>query len=280
MSAITELPVFGLALTLSVYLLSALLYQRLGRPGLLSPVLVTVIGVALVLEVTGLPYAVYMQQVTVLTLLLGPATLALALPLLRNGRPLLSSAPAVLVPLVSGLACAAGEHMLPAALARSVTSSVGLSIADTLGASVPLAVVLTLFSGSLGAVVGPALPNLARVRDERARGFAIGLTSHGIGTSRALAESPVTGGWSSAGMVLNALAMTLVLPLVAYLVTGGPADRRPGLTLARPRPPGTLARPAALARPRPSGTLAGPVTDARRALTHVAVCSPLVGKMP
>src|SRR5690625_7989666 len=98
MSAITELPVFGLALTLSVYLLSVLLYQRLGRPGLLSPVLVTVIGVALVLEVTGLPYAVYMQQVTVLTLLLGPATVALALPLLRHGRAPLPSAPAGLVP--------------------------------------------------------------------------------------------------------------------------------------------------------------------------------------
>src|SRR5690625_8012311 len=104
MSAITELPVFGLALTLSVYLLSVLLYQRLGRPGLLSPVLVTVIGVALVLEVTGLPYAVYMPQVTVLTLLLGPATVALALPLLRHCRALLSSAPAELVPLEVGCA--------------------------------------------------------------------------------------------------------------------------------------------------------------------------------
>src|SRR5699024_3990822 len=115
----------------------------------------------------------------------------------------------------------------------------------------------------LGAVVGPALLNLARVRDERARGFAIGLTSHGIGTSRALAESPVTGGWSSAGMVLNALALTLGLPLVAYLGTGWPGDRGPGLTLARPRPPGTLARPVTLARPRPPGTLARPVTLAR-----------------
>src|SRR5699024_1877107 len=196
MSAITELPVFGLALTLSVYLLSALLYQRLGRPGLLSPVLVTVIGVALVLEVTGLPYAVYMQQVTVLTLLLGPATVALALPLLRNGRALLSSAPAVLVTLVVGGAASVAVtvgatvafgpcvDMRPAALPRSVTSPVGLSLAETLGAFVPLAVVLIRTSCTLGAVVGPALLTLARVPDERARGFAIGLTPHGIGPSR------------------------------------------------------------------------------------------------
>ena len=59
-----------------------------------------------------------------------------------------------------------------------------------------------------------------RVRDERARGFAIGLTSHGIGTWRVLGESTVSGGWSSAAMVLNALAMTVTLPVVAHLVTG------------------------------------------------------------
>ncbi|MGO2047203.1 MAG: LrgB family protein [Brachybacterium tyrofermentans] len=232
MSTLIHLPVFGLALTLSAYLLSLWLYQRTGRPGLLSPVLVTVVIVAGVLQLTGLPYAEYLEQVTVLTLLLGPATVALALPLLRNGRALASSAPAVLATLVVGGALSValtvavltgfgvGDNLLRAALPRSVTSPVGLSIAELLGASVPLAVVLTLISGVLGAVVGPALLTLVRVRDERARGFAIGLTSHGIGTSRVLAESTVSGGWSSAAMVMNALVMTIVLPIVAGFVAG------------------------------------------------------------
>ena len=231
MSALYELPVFGLALTLTIYLLSLGLYHRVGRPGLLSPVLVTVLGVAAVLQLTGMPYALYMEQVALLTLLLGPATVALALPLLRNGTALASSAGAVAAALVIGgvvsiavtvgamVGFGADEAMLRAALPRSVTSPVGLTIAETLGASVPMAVVLTLISGTLGAVIGPGLLTLVRVRDERARGFAIGMTSHGIGTSRVLGESTTAGGWSSAAMVLNALAMTLVLPLVAQLVT-------------------------------------------------------------
>ena len=231
MSALYELPVFGLALTLTIYLLSLGLYHRVGRPGLLSPVLVTVLGVAAVLQLTGMPYALYMDQVALLTLLLGPATVALALPLLRNGTALASSAGAVAAALVIGgvvsiavtvgamVGFGADEAMLRAALPRSVTSPVGLTIAETLGASVPMAVVLTLISGTIGAVIGPALLTLVRVRDERARGFAIGMTSHGIGTSRVLGESTTAGGWSSAAMVLNALAMTLVLPLVAQLVT-------------------------------------------------------------
>lgn len=232
MSALYQLPVFGLAVTLSIYLLSLWLYQRLDRPGLLTPVLVTVIGVAAVLQLTGMPYALYLEQVALLTLLLGPATVALSLPLLRNGRALAASAGAVLGTLLIGGAVSIGvtvgamtalgadDAIARAALPRSVTSPVGLTIAESLGASVPMAVVLTLISGTLGAVVGPALLTLARVRDERARGFAIGLTSHGIGTSRVLSESTVSGGWSSAAMVLNALAMTIALPVVASFTTG------------------------------------------------------------
>lgn len=232
MSTLIHLPIFGLALTLGAYLGAYWLYHRLGRPGVLSPVLVTTAIVATVLLLTGLPYAVYLEQVGLLTMLLGPATVALALPLLRNGRALASSAPAVTAALVAGgvlsIAITVGvlklfgarNDVLLAALPRSVTSPVGLSIAESLQASVPLAVVLTMVSGVLGAAFGPALLTLARVRDERARGFAVGLTSHGIGTSRVLDESSVAGGWSSAAMVLNALVMTIVLPIVAALVTG------------------------------------------------------------
>ncbi|WP_341853764.1 LrgB family protein [Brachybacterium sp. GPGPB12] len=221
MSALYESPVFGLTLTLAVYLLSYGLYHRLGRPGLLSPVLVSVVVIATVLQLTGMPYALYLEQVTLLTLLLGPATVALALPLLRNGRARARlGAGRARNPRGRGDREHLGDRRRDGRARsrrvdsarrapRSVTSPVGLTIAESLGASVPLAVVLTLVSGTLGAVVGPALLSLMRVRDERARGFAIGLTSHGIGTSRVLGESTVSGGWSSAAMVLNALAMTV-----------------------------------------------------------------------
>ncbi|MEE1617776.1 LrgB family protein [Brachybacterium sp. J153] len=232
MDQIIHQSVFGLALTLTTYLVSLWLHARSGRNPLCTPVLVTVVVVAAVLQVTGLEYAEYLEQVTVLTVLLGPATVALALPLLANGRALLSAAPAVLAALVVGAVVSLGvtigamrlvgapTEILLAALPRSVTAPVALTLAEQLAASAPLAVVLTIVSGILGAVLGPTLLSLARVRDERARGFAIGLTSHGIGTSRALAESDVAGGWSSAAMVLNALAMTVALPVLARLLGG------------------------------------------------------------
>jgi putative effector of murein hydrolase len=228
-SALIHAPGFGLALTVAAYLGAGELHRRLGRPALLAPVLVTMVVVSVVLEVLGISYQEYLASVSILTLLLGPATVALALPLLRSGRALLADRTAVLVTLVvtgvvsvgvtvaALLALGADDSLVLTTLPRSVTTPVALTVGETIGANTTLAVVLTLVSGVLGATVGPWLLDRVRVSDPRARGFAIGMVSHGIGTSRALVESDVTGGWSSAAMVLNALAMTVALPLVAQL---------------------------------------------------------------
>ncbi|GAB3451416.1 LrgB family protein [Kineococcus endophyticus] len=227
MSALVHAPGFGLFLTLAAYLGAGELHRRLGRPALLAPVLVAMVVVAVALELLGIGYDEYLASVSVLTLLLGPATVALALPLLRSGRALLADRGAVLLTLLATGAVSvavtvaalelwgASDALVLTTLPRSVTTPVALTLGQTIGASTTLAVVLTLVSGVLGATVGPWLLDRVRVVDPRARGFAVGMVSHGIGTSRALAESDTAGGWSSAAMVLNALAMTVVLPVVA-----------------------------------------------------------------
>ncbi|GAA4966514.1 LrgB family protein [Kineococcus glutinatus] len=232
MNAVVSSPVFGLALTLTAYLTASALHRALGRPALLAPVLVAMVTVTAVLQVCGVSYADYLQSVSVLTLLLGPATVALALPLLASGPALLRSAPAVLVTLVVVGAVSVtttvavlgafgvADEVVRAALPRAVTTPVALTLAESIRAAAPLVVVLTLVSGILGAIAGPALLGLARVRDARARGFAVGVTAHGIGTARVVGESTEAGGWSSAGMVLNALSMTVALPVVARAFGG------------------------------------------------------------
>ncbi|WP_240897909.1 LrgB family protein, partial [Kineococcus vitellinus] len=231
LQSLAHAPGAGLALTLGAYLLAGELHRRLGRPALLAPVLVAMVLVAAALELLGVGYAEYLASVSVLTLLLGPATVALALPLLGAGRALLADRAAVLgtllltgavsVAVTVGALLAFGVpgELVRTALPRSVTTPVALTVAEAIGANATLAVVLTLVSGVLGATVGPWLLDRAGVVDPRARGFAVGVASHGIGTSRALAESDVAGGWSSAAMVLNALLMTAVLPLAARAFT-------------------------------------------------------------
>lgn len=230
--AITSSPVFGTGLTVGVYAAALWLYRRCGRHPLLTPVMVTIVVVALVLELLGVDYATYAAAAQPVAMLLGPATVALALPLVRAGRSLRAEWLPVVVSVASGclvgiasvwvLASVLGadDVLVLALLPKSTTTPFAIGLADTIGAAAPLAAVFAITSGVIGAVIGPSLLNLTRIRDPRARGLAIGVSAHGIGTARALQEGAVTGGWSSAGMVLNALATTAVLPLLVHFVRG------------------------------------------------------------
>lgn len=227
--AILQSPVFGLGLTVGVYSGALALHRRLGRHPLLTPVMVTILVVALAIRLLGIDYRSYSVSVQPISLLLGPATVALALPLVRAGRSLHAALVPVLVSLLSGCLIAIGsvwvlaralgadDILVRSLLPKSVTTPVALGLAEGIGAAAPLAAVFAITSGVIGAVAGPSLLTLIRVRDPRARGLAIGVSAHGIGTARALQESPEVGGWSSAGMVLNAVATTAVLPLLVQM---------------------------------------------------------------
>lgn len=232
MNAVTGSPVFGTGLTVGVYAAALWLHRRCGRHPLLTPVMVTIVVVALLLRALGVDYATYAASAAPVSMLLGPATVALALPLVRAGRSLRADWLPVLMSVACGCLVGIGsvwalasvlgadDALVLALLPKSTTTPFAIGLAETIGAAAPLAAVFAITSGVIGAVVGPTLLNLVRVRDPRARGLAIGVSAHGIGTARALQESPVTGGWSSAGMVLNALATTAVLPLLVHLVRG------------------------------------------------------------
>ncbi len=232
MNAVTGSPVFGTGLTVGVYAGALWLHRRCGRHPLLTPVMVTIVVVALVLQAIGVDYATYAASAAPVSMLLGPATVALALPLVRAGRGLQADWLPVLVSVAVGCLVGIGsvwvlasvlgadDPLVLALLPKSTTTPFAIGLAEAIGGPAPLAAVFAIASGVVGAVVGPSLLDLVRVRDPRARGLAIGVSAHGIGTARALQESTTTGGWSSAGMVLNALATTAVLPVLVHLMRG------------------------------------------------------------
>ena len=219
-----------LALTLGVYVAALRVHARYRWTRAFPPVLVTIVAVAGVLVITGGEYEDYLAGVEPLVLLLGPATVALALPLVRVAgelrRALLPVGTALLVGTVVGLgsvwliALAMGEtgDVARAMLPKSVTTPVALGLADQIGAAAPLSAVFSIVTGVLGAAIGLPLLSLLRVRDRRARGLAMGVAAHGIGTARALDEHARSGGWSSAGMVSAALLTTAVLPTAVQLL--------------------------------------------------------------
>ncbi|MBL6454890.1 LrgB family protein [Belnapia sp. T6] len=225
-------PLAALTATLLAWIGALRLQRALGRHPLANPVLFAVAILAAALLLTGIDYRAYFEGAQFVHFLLGPATVALAVPLHRQWAAVRRSAALAALSVVTGglfaaavgvgiaLALRAAPEVVASLAPRSVTTPVAMGIAERIGGLPSLTAALVICSGITGAALGPLVLDLARVRDMRARGLAIGTASHGIGTARALSVSAAAGAFSGLAMGLNALASALLLPLLWHLVFG------------------------------------------------------------
>ncbi|MBR1222016.1 LrgB family protein [Bradyrhizobium sp. U87765 SZCCT0131] len=227
---LSQTPLLWLTVTLVVYALADAISQRSGRHPLLNPVPHTMWMVGLFLIVTGTPYATYFGGAQFVHFLLGPATVAMAVPLYENRRIVVRALVPMLIALVIGSITAIGSVVVLArafglprdvvlALApKSVTAGVAMGISETLGADPALTAVAVVLTGVIGAIIVTPMMNRIGITDYRARGFAVGLASHGIGTARAFQVDEVAGVFAGIAMSLNALVTSFLVPLAVTLL--------------------------------------------------------------
>ena len=206
--------------------------RRLGGSALANPVLIAVLLVAAALKATGIPFAAYAEGVRPLSLLLGPATVALALPLCRNWARIRQALLPVLAGVGAGAATAAvsavaiaaalgGSDLLLRSIAtKSATAAISMAVAQEIRGDPALAAGLAVLTGISGAVICTAVLDVAGVRDQRARGLATGVTAHGIGTARMLALDAEAGAFSGLAMGLAGFAVGVLVPLAAAWLRG------------------------------------------------------------
>lgn len=222
-------PLLSLTLTLVAYQVVQAVWTRIGQPALLNPVLVSVVLIVAVLLGTGTSYDTYFEGAQFIHFLLGPATVALAIPLYRQFERIKANKLAIAASLVtgsitgigSGIGCAAlfsvQEIGFASIAPKSVTAPVAMGIVERIGGLPSLTAVIVIVTGIIGAALGPTLLNWLGVKDAPARGMAMGVGSHGIGTARALQESEVAGAFSGLAMGLNAIATAILVPIVFTL---------------------------------------------------------------
>lgn len=225
MTAIVGHPLFVLGLTLLAYQLALELYQR-SRWLLAQPVLVATLLLVGALWACGIGYPRYRQESSMLWLLLGPATVALAVPLQQNLPRIrqlfwpvsiaLLVGGAVTVALTLGLAALFGadREMLMSLAPKSVTSPIAIALAEQMGGIPALTAVFVMITGVLGAVLGPFLLDRAGVTSPAARGLSLGLSAHAIGTAQALQEHQEAGGFAALAMSLAGAATAILLPML------------------------------------------------------------------
>ena len=223
-------PLLWLTATLAAYSLADWISARLNRHPLANPVVIAAGLLICLLVATDTGFATYFEGAQFVHFLLGPAIVALAVPLKRNLAKVRKSLVPIVAALVAGSATAvfsavgiawllgASRETLLSIAPKSVTTPVAMGIAEQIGGLPSLTAVMVILSGITGAVLGTFTLNLVRVRDWRARGIAMGVASHGIGTARAFNVNELAGAFSSLAMGLNALATAILVPaLIAWL---------------------------------------------------------------
>jgi putative effector of murein hydrolase len=221
---LSQTPLLWLTVTLVVYALADAVSLATHRHPLANPVLHSMWLIGLFLYLTATPYGVYFGGAQFVHFLLGPATVALAVPLYENRKIVFRALVPMLVALVAGSVTAIASVVLLArafglALApKSVTAGVAMGISETLGADPALTAVAVILTGIMGAIVVTPMMNRMGITDFRARGFAAGLASHGIGTARAFQVDEVAGVFAGIAMSLNALVTSLLVPLAVTVL--------------------------------------------------------------
>ena len=219
----SSLTLISIVLTIVVYLGARWLSIRVLSP-LTTPLLTATIVMILILSIFDISYEQYTTAKEWMTYLLGPATVALAVPMYHNREVIMEK----LVPAILGLtigtistimsavwlskAFGLSETIQATAAVKAVTTPVAIETVALIGGDPALAAAFVIIAGIVGAVLGPAILNLTKISDPFSRGLGIGTVSHALGTTQAVREGPIQGAVSSMAMGLAAILTSIIIP--------------------------------------------------------------------
>lgn len=221
-------PLTWLTLTVAAWIVAGRIASLARGNPIVNPVLIAILLVSGLLLATRTSYESYFQGAQFVHFLLGPTTVAIAVPLYRNRVIVRRNLLPMLVALVAGalvavssalaIGAAAGlpKDVLVALAPKSVTAGVAMAITDRLGGAPSVTAILVIATGILGAIIVTPLMNAMRITDYAARGFAVGLASHGIGTARAFSVNPIAGLFAGIAMGLNAVVTSILVPIIVH----------------------------------------------------------------
>jgi len=223
-------PLLWLSLTLGAYILAVTLNARCNKMPLLNPTLLAIAVVVAVLAATGTSYKLYFDGAQFVHFLLGPAIVAMAVPLYRHTDIIRKTAGALFAALGIGSLTAilssvliarslgGGRELWLSMAPKSATAAISMAISGRIGGIPALTAVLTIATGILGACIASYVLRFVGVKEWHARGFAMGLSSHGIATARAFQENELAGTFAGLGMALNGIATAVLVPVIIKLI--------------------------------------------------------------
>lgn len=213
----------NILLTIVVYIGAKILSIRVSSP-FTTPVFTGTIVIIILFSIFDISYDQYESAKDWIGFLLGPATVALAVPMYHNRKVIMEK----LLPGLLGLMVGTISTIISAILiskmfgfsetiqatssVKAVTTPVAIEAVLHVGGDPALAAAFVVIAGVVGAIVGPTILSLMKITDPFSRGLGIGTVSHAIGTIQAIKEGPLEGAVSSMALSFAAIFTTIILP--------------------------------------------------------------------
>ena len=223
-------PLFAITLTLLCFQLSQAIYIATKRFPLLHPTIVSAAAIALVITYFDISYRQYFQDSYILTLLLGPTTVALAIPLYQNSRYIRELFWPITITLILGASFAAASAVgiawlmgaspetLLSLSTKSLTTPIAMNVSELIGGQTALAAGGVMVTAVTGLCFGPLILRWLKVNDDRIWGFCLGITAHGTATVLAFERNAKTGAFASLALCLTGSFSAIVIPIVVTLI--------------------------------------------------------------
>ena len=222
---ILETPLFGIILTILFFNIAVYINKKTKNP-ILNPLLVTIIGIIIFLNITKIPYESFKRGSDSINFFLGPVTIVLAVPLYKQfglfkkylKEILIGISCGVLVSFISiviiGRFTSAHIDIVNSLIPKSITTPMGLSLANTLNGIESITVVSIICTGILGAIIAPFVFKIGKIKHPVAKGIALGTSAHALGTTKALELGEVEGAMSGLSIGISGIITVILIPII------------------------------------------------------------------
>ena len=219
---------WGVLATLAAYAAGVWVNRKTGK-ALFNPLLMGSIFMIVFLSCFGVPYADYKSSAQPVSWLLMPATVSLAIPLYEKWELLEKNLAAIFASIAAGVLTSLGSVLAMAwvlklerahavsFLPKSVTTAIGMDVAETLGGTAALAGAVIILTGIVGSLLGETVCKVCHITDPLAKGLALGTSAHAIGTSKALQMGEIEGAMSGLAIAVAGIMTAILAPVVSAI---------------------------------------------------------------
>ncbi len=224
-----ETTYFGIVLSLSTYWLAVQIRKRWSYP-IFNPLLMSALFSIMILYVLNIDFQTYNQGAQMITYLLTPATVCLAIPLYKQTQVLMKHFSAILISLLCGcfmglisivILCfllKASETLLCSLMPKSITTAIAIGVSELIGGQSTITVGVVILTGIFGAMIAKSIFKIFHIHHPVARGLALGNSAHAIGTAKAIEFGEIEAAMSSLSIVISGVLTVFLVPMIIQLI--------------------------------------------------------------